>query len=226
MRRALFLAAVVVALVGAAAPVLAAPGQTIHFALSGRGAEGGWSTYPPDGSIVANVVYRDTFIGTATQAWKSNGTQANGTSLSVDVFSYKFDRRGNFVPVSEVFGFIEGSSLAIDNKLTAATASGRGAADVCQIDAAWNYTCTQGTVSVGASWSGQGALTRAHGTSSFGVSGEFQSTFHGTFLMRGATATATVAVNGSSVNIGPNQGADMFSFNQGENDVYICRSGC
>jgi len=226
MRRALFLASVVVALVGAASPVLAAPGQSFHFALSGRGAEGGWSTYPTDGSVVTNVVYRDTYIGTATQASRTDGTRANGTSLFVDVFSYKFDRRGNFVPVSEVFGFIEGSSLAIDNKLLGATASGSGAADVCQIDADWNYTCVQGTVSVSASWTGQGPLTRSHGSSSFGVSGEFQSTFHGTFLSRAATATATVQVNESSVDIGPNWGADMFSFSNGENDVFICRSGC
>lgn len=194
MRSRIALLGAVLALLITAVPVAASGGQTFHYQFSGKGAEGFWTTYPIDGVSIVNTVYRDTYIGTATQSFKDDGSPATGSSLYIVSFSYKFDKKRNFVPLTDVFAFIEGSSLTIDSKLTKANASATGTADVCQIDANWNYSCTRGTVSVNGTWVGQGSLTRGHGTDTFGIAGQVQSTFRGSFTYRNATASAQVSL--------------------------------
>ena len=110
------------ALLLTAMPVSAA-GNAFHFSATGKGAEAGWTTFPADGIPVTNVVYTDTFLFTAEQAVKADGEVFSDKFLFIDQFSYKFDRSGNFIFVSETFGFAGGSdvSLSVDNKLTSAS---------------------------------------------------------------------------------------------------------
>ena len=80
----------------------AASGQTFHFNFAGKGAEAGLTTCPFQPEV--NVVCTDTFVFVAEQVIKEDGTQFSSTTILLDQFSYKFDRKGNFIFVSERFG--------------------------------------------------------------------------------------------------------------------------
>lgn len=209
-----------------AAPVAAGGSQTFHFSEKGQGADAYWTTYPIDGIAVTNVVYRDTFVGASSSIVKADGTTFSNGGLFVDSFTYKFDRRGNFVPISETFGFVDGASVIVDSKLANASVAGSGPADYCAYDANWNATCSSTTFSFSGTWTGQGPLYRTHGTGSFGVSGTYQVTYHGTGSWRAATAAASLTIGSGTVSVGQNQFADLFASRNGENDVIICHNGC
>lgn len=208
-----------------AAPVAAAA-ASYHFSERGTGAEAFFSTFPADGIPVANTVYRDTFVGASSTIVRSDGATFSGSGLFFDSFTYTFDDLGTWTPVSEAFGFADGASLQVDRKLLAGAIAGAGAAIICDIDPSWNYTCTDGTFSTTASLTGQGPLFRQHGTSSWGIAGGYQSTGHGTGSYRNASATGTLTVNGSAMDLGSNWGGDMFRFTNGWNDVQICHQTC
>jgi hypothetical protein len=50
-------------------------------------------------------VYSDVFVYAADQASKADGTRYEEDFAFVDVYSYKIDRRGNYVNVGSSYGF-------------------------------------------------------------------------------------------------------------------------
>ena len=123
MRHKILVMVALAALLVPTLPVAAATGPgdggSYRFSATGKGAEAVWSTQPPDGQLVTNVVYADTYVFTAEQAVKQDGTVYTDKFLFVDQVSYKVDQRGNWILVSETFGFAGGAdvSLSVDRQL-------------------------------------------------------------------------------------------------------------
>jgi len=213
MRRKILALVALAALLLPAMPVAAA-GNAFHFSATGQGAEAGWTTFPADGIPVTNVVYTDTFLFTAEQAFTADGEVFSDKFLFIDQFSYKFDRSGNFIFVSQTFGFAGGSdvSLSVDSKLTSASVTASVALTTCN-----NRRCADaGIGSVVASWTGQGDLIRSNGVSHFGSPGSTQNShFRGSFR----NATASGSLNGVAIGGSPFV-ADIFSSTS--KDVFIC----
>lgn len=189
-------------------------GTSCHFSETGKGADAGWTTFPADGQPVTNVVYTDTFLSTAEQAVKQDGTVFSDKFLFIDQFSYKFDRRGNFIAVSDTFGFAGGNdvNLSVDRALTSASVTASVAVTTCIVK-----TCVDaGIGSVVASWTGQGDIIRQSGSFHV-VSKGFTETskFRGTFR----NATASGSLNGADIG-----GQPFFAdiFNSSSRDIFIC----
>lgn len=224
MRRRILALVALAALLLPAMPVAAA-GNTFHFSATGKGAEAGWTTLPADGIAVTNVVYTDTFLFTAEQAVKADGTVFSDKFLVIDQFSYKIDRRGNFIFVSQTFGFAGGSdvNLSVDRGLTSASVTASVALQTCTVDRRGNPTCVDaGIGSVAASWTGQGDIIKQSGNFHVVSKGFTQNShFRGSFR----NATASGSLNGADIG-GSQFFADIFSSTS--RDVFICHGpgGC
>jgi hypothetical protein len=211
---------VLLALVVAASPAQAA-GNAFHFSVKGPGAEAFWSTFPVSGAPEPGVVYTDTSLSTAEQAVREDGTRFQDKFLFIDRFSYKFDRRGNFIFVSETFGFAGGDAVALTvdtQRLTSASVGADVALTTCTEEHG-DFVCVDaGTATVRASWAGTGELVRVSET--FRVSSK---TFTEVFRFRGTLrdATATGGMNGTD--FGTSQFADVF--NASSADLFVCH-GC
>jgi hypothetical protein len=215
-RRILALAALAALLLSAIPAAAATSGNAFHFSATGKGAEAGWSTFPADGIPVVNVVYTDTFVFASEDAITQDGEVFSDKFAFIDQISFKIDRRGNFVFVSETFGFAGGSdvNLAVDSKLNSASLTASVALQTCT-----ERSCTDaGIGSLVASWTGQGDIIRQSGTfhvtsKTFTESGQFRGSFR--------NATATGSLNGAG--FGSQFFADIFSSTS--RDVFICH-GC
>lgn len=215
MRRTILALVALVALLLAAMPVAAA-GNAFHFSATGKGAEAGWSTLPAYGIPVTNVVYTDTFVFASEDAFTSDGEVFSDKFVFIDQFSYKFDRRGNFIFVSDTFGFAGGSdvNLAVDSKLLSASVTASVALQTCT-----ERQCTDAGIGLlVASWTGQGDIIRQSGTfhvtsKTFTQSGQFRGSFR--------NATATGSLDGAG--FGSLFFADIFSSTS--RDVFVCH-GC
>jgi hypothetical protein len=220
MRRLLVVLGVLVALVVAASPAQAA-GNAFHFSVKGPGAEAFWSTFPTQGEPEPGVVYTDTYLQTAAQAVREDGTRFDDKFLFIDQFSYKFDRRGNFIFVSETFGFASGNdvNLTVDaRRLTTASVTATVALTTCTEEHGEFVCVDAGTATVHAAWTGTGELLRVSDT--FRVTSKTfteVSRFRGTFR----DATATGGLNGTD--FGTSQFADIF--NASSADLFVCH-GC
>ena len=220
MRRLLVVLGVLLALVVAASPAQAA-GNAFHFSVKGPGAEAFWSTFPTQGDPQPGVVYTDTYLQTAAQAVREDGTRFDDKFLFIDQFSYKFDRRGNFIFVSETFGFASGNdvNLTVDaRRLTTASVTATVALTTCTEEHGEFVCVDAGTATVHAAWTGTGELLRVSDT--FRVTSKTfteVSRFRGTFR----DATATGGLNGTD--FGTSQFADIF--NASSADLFVCH-GC
>jgi hypothetical protein len=220
MRRLLVILGVLLALVVAASPAQAA-GNAFHFSVRGPGAEAFWTTFPAEGEPQPGVVYTDTFLQTADQAVRQDGTRFEDKFLFIDQFSYMFDERGNFIFVSETFGFASGDdvNLTVDaRRLTAASVTANVALTTCTEEDGEFVCVDAGTATVHAAWTGTGELVR--------VSETFRATsktFTEVFRFRGTfrDATATGEMNGTD--FATSQFADIF--NASSADVFVCH-GC
>jgi hypothetical protein len=215
------LAALLVPVLPVAAATGPGDGGSYHFSATGKGAEAVWSTAPADGQLVTNVVYMDTYVFTAEQAVKQDGTVYSDKFLFVDQVSYKLDRRGNWILVSETVGSAGAGdvSLSIDRQLTSASASATVALQTCTPGSHGSYSCADGGIgSVAVSWVGQGDLIRQSGTFHYGSKGFTENgQFRGSFR----NATANGSLNGG--NLGVPLFADIFS--SSSRDIFICH-GC
>jgi hypothetical protein len=210
---------VLLALVVAASPAQAA-GNTFHFSVKGPGAEAFWSTFPASGTPEPGVVYTDTYLQTAAQAVREDGTRFQDKFLFIDRFSYTFDKKGNFVFVSETFGFASGDAVAltVDPQLRSASVSANVALTTCTEEHGEFVCVDAGTATVHAAWTGTGELVRVSET--FRVSSK---TFTEVFRFRGTfrDATATGGMNGTD--FGTSLFADIF--NASSADLFVCH-GC
>jgi hypothetical protein len=215
------LAALLVPVLPVAAATGPGGGGSYHFSATGKGAEAVWSTAPFDGQLLTNVVYMDTYVFTAEQAVKQDGTVYSDKFLFVDQVSYKLDRRGNWILISETFGYAGAAdvSLSVDRQLASASASASVALQTCTADSHGSYSCVDGGIgSVAVSWVGQGDLIRQSGTFHYGSTGFTENgQFRGSFR----NASADGSLNGG--NLGVPLFADIF--NSSSRDIFICH-GC
>lgn len=220
MRRLLVALGVVVGLVALAMP---AGASAIHFSQSGPGAEAFFSDFPQSGNPVPGTVYTDTYLTVAQNAVNANGQKFTDKFLYIDMFSYKFDRQGNFIPASDTSGYAEGAdvSLSAAKDLSSASTSATVSLTVCTFDRHFNETCSDGgTATVTGSWTGQGPKSLENGKFIFHSKGITEvSRFHGFFR----NATATAAVGGTPVPGGSSLYADIF--NASSKDVCVSPSG-
>jgi len=204
---------VVLALVVAASPAQAA-GHTFHFSAKGPGAEAFWSTLPVTGVAEPGVVYTDTFLFTAQQAVNEDGTRFDDKFLFIDRFSYKFDRRGNFIFVSDTFGDAGGDAvaLAVDaRRLTSASVS----ADVALTTCTDTRCVDAGTATVSGSWTGTGELLRISET--FRISSK---TFTEVFRFQGTSRDAAATGGMSGTDFGASVFADIFDASSADLTVF------
>ena len=200
----------IVSAIGAvlATSVTASASTVDQFSMAGSGADAVFSTCTT--LPAPDQVCTDTRISVANQITRANGSTSPGTTLSIDVFKYGMDSSGSFFFVSDTAGFGL-ASMSIDSRLTRASASATFPVITCFADG----TCTDGTMSVSVSWSGQGDLR--HDVSNFHFSkGGLSGSFHFNGFIRGAIANGTVNGNGP----GEFVYADMF--NVKSVDVLIC----
>ena len=190
--------------------------QTFNFSFAGKGAEAFLTTCPfqPE----ANVVCTDTFVFVSEQVFKEDGTKFSSTTLFLGQFSYMFDRKGNFIFVSDLLGFAD-ATLSIDQRLTSASVSATVPLTLCTVDRKGNFTCAgAGTASVSGSWTGTGDLVRVHRNFHDVSNGiNFNEHFRGSFR----NASVSLQVDGSEV--GTLFFADMFDVTDGS--VFVCH-GC
>jgi hypothetical protein len=167
------------------------------------------------------VVYTDTFLYTAAQAVREDGTRFEEKFLFIDQFSYKFDRRGNIIFVSETFGFASGDdvSLTVDvRRLTLASVTANVALTTCTEEHGEFVCVDAGTATVHASWTGTGELMR--------VSETFRATsktFTEVFRFRGTFRDATATGGMDGTDFGTSLFADIF--NASSADLFVCH-GC
>ena len=215
------LAALLVPVLPVAAATGPGDGGSYHFSATGKGAEAVWSTAPFDGTLETNVVYMDTYVFAAEQAVKQDGTVYADKFLLVDQVSYKLDRRGNWILISETFGTAGGGdvSLSVDRQLASASASASVALVTCTAGSHGSYSCVDaGIGSVAVSWVGQGDLIRQSGTFHYGSKGFTENgSFRGSFR----NASANGSLNGG--NLGVPLFADIMS--SSSRDIFICH-GC
>lgn len=224
MRRAMLALVAVAALVVPIASVSAdttggGGGSSYRYSQTGMGADAAWTSWPTDGQWVVGTVYTDTYVSTSEQALKADGTVYSDKFVFVDQFAYKIDRTGNFVFVSETYGFAGGSdvTLSIAKTLTSGSVAANISLFTCTVDRRGNYNCVDGGIgTLAASWTGQGDLIRQSGsyhTVSKGFTDNYK--FRGTYR----DATATGSLNGTPI-AGQLYWADLF--NASSREVFIC----
>jgi hypothetical protein len=211
---------VLLALVVAASPAQAA-GNAFHFSVKGPGAEAFWSTFPESGTPEPGVVYTDTFLQTAAQAVREDGTRFDDKFLFIDQFSYKFDRRGNFIFVSETFGFAGGNdvNLSVNTpSLTSASVTANVALTTCTEEHGEFVCVDAGTATVHAAWTGTGELVRVSET--FRANSK---SFTEVFRFRGTFRDASATGGMDGTDFGTSLFADIF--NASSADLFVCH-GC
>jgi hypothetical protein len=210
MRRTLIgLAAAALTLLTLAGPASAATGQVkqvTHYRFSGTFADAGW------------------YISSATSSTSTyvNVSQSNqGTELIVNQYTANFDANGNFTGETDTYADVTGGfSATIEKSLGSALTSGSGLpATTCTYDA--NYSqigCSDTTIDVNASWTGQGPITRSVFNQHFKTVG-FSENDHFTGTSRTATATGTAG--GLTLSAADLQYADLGTTKSGTTTICI-----
>lgn len=184
----------------AAAPATAAAPSKFTFSTSGVSADAAFTNAPADYNLVAGKVYTDVFVYAADQATKADGTRYEEDFAFVDVYSYKVDRRGNYIHVSSSFGFAGNDQVAFSGDargLSSAKLTAQVGMQSCN-----ERTCTStGTHEVSVTWTGTGATTTYKGSYRTSDPGQFMSTGRFSGAFRQASATGTVPALGNSTAI-------------------------
>ena len=178
-------------------PASAAGPTKFTFSGSGPSADAVFSNTPTDAAPVAGRVYTDVFVFAADETVTADGTTYTDDFAFVDVFSYKFDRNGNLVPVSSSSGQAGGDQVTFTadaKKLSTASLTAEVALQSCTARG-----CTDaGTSTVSVTWTGSGATTTFKSSYRTSDPGQFLSTGRFTGTSRMASATGTVPVLGST----------------------------
>jgi hypothetical protein len=181
-------------------PASAAGPTKFTFSGSGLSADAVFSDAPTDAAPVAGRVYTDVFVYAADETITADGTTYTDDFAFVDVFSYKFDRRGALVPVSSNFGQAGGDQVTF-------TADGKRLATASVTADLTLQSCTArgctdaGTTTLSVTWTGNGATTTSKSSFRTSDPGQFQSTgrFSGSSRMASATGTVPVLGNAAAV---------------------------
>ena len=179
------------------APAAAAGPMKMTISGTGPSADAVFSDAPVDSAPVVGRVYTDVFVFAADETVTANGTTYTGDFAFVDVFSYKFDRNGNLVPVSSSSGQAGGDQVTFTadaKKLSTASLTAEVAFQSCT-----ERGCTDaGSSTVSVTWTGSGATTTFKSSYRTSDPGQFLSTGRFTGTSRMASATGTVPVLGST----------------------------
>ena len=196
VRRALttFAAAVTAAVLTAATPAAAA---TTNFTVSSKGlsAEAVFSNFPANGTPVTGTVYTDVYVYAADQATVVDGTTYTDDFVFVDVFKYKFNWRGDFVPVSDRIGEAGGDRVTFTGdakKLTNASLTARVPMQTCT-----ETGCSpSGTATISVTWTGEGPTTTYKSSYRTNDPGQFHASGRFTGTSRMASASGSVPALG------------------------------
>lgn len=178
-------------------PASAAGPAKFTFSGNGLSADAVFSNAPTDSGPVAGRVYTDVFVFAADQTVTADGTTYTDDFAFVDVFSYKFDQRGNFTPVSSSFGEAGGDQVTF-------TADGKRLATASLTAEVAMQSCTErgctgaGTTTVSVTWTGNGPTTTYKSSFRTNDPGQFHSTGRFSGSSRAASATGTVPVLGNA----------------------------
>jgi hypothetical protein len=206
--RLLFLVALIIGLVAGSAS--AAPGQTTHFRFHGTFADAEWF-------ISSDTSFTDGFV--------SVSRTRQGQEMFVELFTENFDSNGNFTGAIDTFADVtSGFSFTIDaRKLDSASTSGSGLpATTCTYDANFDLIgCTDTSINVSASWTGQGPIARETSNDHFQFDRfKVSSHFNGT----DRNATASGSIGGVTFAPADLEFADLGRANSGETDICIGNS--
>ncbi len=191
MKRALIaLAAAALAFLGLAGPAGAATGKVTHIRLSGPYAQADWVS-------VTDSTLHDTSVDV------SRGNK--GSRLVVYEFTGTLNAEGNLTgPYTETIAEVtSGFSFTIDSvKLTAASlrASRLPATSCTYTPNGGEPACTGTTISVSATWAGEGPITHGVVNENFKTPGGITYHLHSSGTRRNATATGTA--DGQTLNAG------------------------
>jgi hypothetical protein len=214
MFRRATLAGLVVASLAFAGPsgtARASGAQVIQERFHGPFAEAGWEASTPTSATEA-----DTLI-----SQEQNGT----THLNIHEYATYLDSRGNVTGSVEISGALVGVEMTFDTVgLTTASASGRVPVTRCTFDAAGNQTgCTNGTLDVSETWTGQGPITRGIEYVDRSIQpGDVTYIDRGSGTFRSASATATIG--GQTFDGSKLQFADFGVSN--DLTLTVCPHGC
>lgn len=215
MKRLVLVAAVALAasITLTASTARASGAQVSQDRFHGSFAEAGWEASTPTSITDVAIL--------ASQ--EQDGT----THLAIfDLHTTYLDSNGNVTSSLDVTGELNtGASFTLD-KINLSTASASGTVPVtrCTFDAAGNPTgCTNDTVTVSATWTGQGQLTRGNQYVDHSVQpGGLTYVDRGSGTFRSATATATIG--GQTFDASELQFADLGVSN--DMTLTICPHGC
>jgi hypothetical protein len=178
-------------------PASAAGPVTFTVSGSGLSADAVFTDAPLDAPPVTGRVYTDVFVYAADEAVTADGTTYTDDFAFVDVFSYKFDRRGNQVLVSSTSGSAGGDQVtftADGKRLATASLTASVALRSCT-----SRGCTDAdTTNVSVTWTGNGPTTTFKNSFRTNDPGQFHSTGRFSGSSRAASATGTVPVLGDA----------------------------
>ena len=162
-------------------PQASAASRTWHYSSTGKGAEAYFTTcynWPSPGTVCT-----DTGVYVGEYVFKEDGTRYPSTTMSFFQTQYKYDQRGNWIWISDTWGYGE-ASLSIDKQLTRAT--------TCTPGRRGEVSCTDaGMWDLSATWSGSGDLVRSK-SNSHTISKGYNYNSHNS----GSYRDASVQVNG------------------------------
>ena len=215
MKRLVLFAAVALAasITLTASTALASGAQVSQDRFHGPFAEAGWEASTPTSITDAAIL----------TSQEQDGT----THLAIfDLHTTYLDSNGNVTSSLDVTGELNtGASFTLD-KINLSTASADGTVPVthCTFDAAGNPTgCTNDTVTVSATWTGQGQLTRGNQYVDHSVQpGGLTYVDRGSGTFRSASATATIG--GQTFDAPELQFADLGVSN--DMTLTVCPHGC
>jgi hypothetical protein len=188
-----------------------ASAQVTQDRFHGPFAEAGWETSTPTSATEA-----DTLISR-----EQDGT----THLNIHEYTTYLDSSGNVTSSVDIHGALAGAEMTFDTVgLTTASASGTVPVTRCSFDAAGEPTgCTNGTLGVSETWTGQGPITRGLEDLYWSIQpGNVTYIEHGSGTFRLASATATIG--GQTFDASDLQFADLGVSN--DLTVTICPHGC
>lgn len=184
MRRVpIVVAASLLGVLSLAGPATAAPGQVVQFRYHGTFAEADWV-------VTSGNTFADTYLNVSK-------AKTGMTTLFLQKFVTQIDDEGTFLGATQTtVDVTSGFTLSIDGvKLSTASVHGSGLpAQVCELDSEGNTIepCGSATVSVDASWTGEGPTSRSVSNSRFSTEG-FRINDHFNGTSRNAVASGTVA---------------------------------
>jgi hypothetical protein len=184
------------------ASVSAGGGPAYRFSAIGEGASAYWTTEPADGAPQPNVAYTTTTLSTSEGVVREDGVLSKEGHLAFIQEVHSYDLAGNYVLISDTFGFADAGnlSLKVSGGLKWASATATVTLSTCTVDGLGNSTCMDtGTAVVVASWTGWGDTVQSPYKVHVHLNG-YNETSRGRSSLRQANVSAWL--NGADLGLG------------------------